>query len=86
MDSARYALAFLVIVAFPSVLVVWVVAHRFVGVWRRLGLGVTYSALACAMLVPAPVMYAVSGPLLAVEFGINLWLVRWPSSATQQRW
>jgi protein-S-isoprenylcysteine O-methyltransferase Ste14 len=73
MHTLRYAIALLVVVAFPPAFVFWLLVHPFARVWRRLGptlaLAILYALLLLAML---GVFLAREG-LLAVEFG-----TRWP--------
>ena len=74
-DVARYWLALLVVVAIPPVPVIWIVAHRFVDRWRRLGPRITYAALITGWLAVAATMYSFRGPLLSDDLGRRGWLM-----------
>jgi protein-S-isoprenylcysteine O-methyltransferase Ste14 len=76
LEAVRYYMALVVLVSFPPLLAFWLVIHPFVRTWRRLGPGVTY-AVALTLIVLAGIgLFALRGPLLAVEFGTLpvLWL------------
>jgi protein-S-isoprenylcysteine O-methyltransferase Ste14 len=73
MDTLRYGVALIVLVAFPPAVVFWLCVHPFAKAWRKLGpfwsLALLYGALLLAMVG----LFRARGPLLAVEFG-----TRWP--------
>ena len=75
MDLVRYFLAFVAVVGFPPVIVVWLIAHPLAATWRRLPLWVTYSLLAAAGLLTAIALNTVHRSLLAIEYGANPWLI-----------
>ncbi len=76
MDTARYVLAVIVLVAYPPPIAFWLITHPFIGFWRKLGPGWT-----CAILLPVLVaigwgMWTIRESLLATEFGTTYAL--WP--------
>ena len=74
MDTARYVVALLAVTAFPAAMLYWVLVHPFVRFWRRLGLVPSYVVLFGVFFTTIGVVYALRGPLLAVEYGTN-WLL-----------
>jgi protein-S-isoprenylcysteine O-methyltransferase Ste14 len=74
LDIVRYFLALLIVATFPGALVIWLLLHSFVDTWRRLGPGMSYTLLASVGAGIAGVIYTVREPIMAVEFGISLWL------------
>jgi protein-S-isoprenylcysteine O-methyltransferase Ste14 len=73
MDTARYVVALIMLVAFPPGLVIWLLIHPFIGFWRRLGPGASYAVLVPVMAGLGGVAYGFQASLLAVEYG-----TRWP--------
>lgn len=76
MDTARYIIALIVIVVYPPAIAFWLIVHPTIAFWRKLGPTKAYAMLVPALLALGWGMYAISGPLLAVEFGTQPWL--WP--------
>lgn len=76
MDTARYILATLSVVAYPATLLFWLIVHGFIGFWRKLGPGWTYAVVLALLAGPMTALYLARAPLLAVEFGTGpaLWL------------
>ncbi len=76
LEAVRYYLALVVLVSFVPLLAFWFLIHPFVGLWRRLGPGIAYSTAATVMILIGVGIFALRGPLLAVEFGTVplLWL------------
>jgi protein-S-isoprenylcysteine O-methyltransferase Ste14 len=73
MDTLRYALALVVIVAFPPTFVFWLPVHPFATFWRRLGPVLTLAILYSLLLLAMVGLFLAREPLLATEFG-----TRWP--------
>jgi protein-S-isoprenylcysteine O-methyltransferase Ste14 len=73
-NTARYVLALLSVVMVPPAIVHWLVVHPFARFWRRIGPPTNYIMLIAVYVAVAAAMYAVSGPILAVEFGTN-WIL-----------
>lgn len=78
-EAVRYYLALVVLVSFVPLLAFWFLIHPFVLTWRRLGPWVAYGAALAVMVLIGAGLFALRGPLLAVEFGTVPWL--WPPAA-----
>lgn len=74
MNTARWVLALLSVVMLPPAIVHWLVVHPFARFWRRVGPPWSYMLLIALYLAVAATMYAVSGPILAVEYGTD-WIL-----------
>lgn len=74
MDRVRYILAVIGLVSLPPAVLYWFVLHPFVGVWRRLGKRATYAMLFVLFVACGYAVWLVRDPLLAVDYGTNLWL------------
>lgn len=72
MDTIRYVIALLLIVAVPAAIVFWVLIHPFVRFWRRLGVATTYTAVCTVVAVVMATVVAVRDRLLAVDFGMSV--------------
>jgi len=79
LEAVRHYLALVVLVSFVPLLAFWFLIHPFVGLWRRLGPGIAYGAASAIMIVIGAGIFALRGPLLAVEFGTVPLL--WPPAA-----
>jgi protein-S-isoprenylcysteine O-methyltransferase Ste14 len=79
LEAVRYYLALLVLVSFVPLLAFWFLIHPFVHAWRRLGPGIAYAAALGVMVLIGVGLFALRGPLLAVEFGTVPAL--WPPAA-----
>ena len=75
METVRYVLAVLTIVAFPPALLFWFIIHPFVGLWRRAGLVVTYTVTLGILTAVGATIYFSRDHLLATDFGTHPWLV-----------
>lgn len=76
MERARYLLALVMIATYPPAVGWWYLTHPFVSFWRRIGRPLFYSILTVTSLAVIAAMYAIRGPLLAVEYGTNR--IVWP--------
>jgi protein-S-isoprenylcysteine O-methyltransferase Ste14 len=76
LDATRYYLAVVVLISFPPLLAFWFLIHPFVRTWRRVGPRVTYAVALGLMVLIGIGLFALRGPLLAVDFGTQpvLWL------------
>lgn len=74
-DQARYLLALAVVLTLLPALAYWVLAHSWVGLWRRLPPAVTFIALFVVMAVVGWELWAIRGSLLAVRFAWSPWLL-----------
>jgi protein-S-isoprenylcysteine O-methyltransferase Ste14 len=79
LEAVRYYLALVVLVSFVPLLAFWFLIHPFVGLWRRLGPRITYGTASAVMVLIGAGIFALRGPLLAVEFGTVPAL--WPPAA-----
>ena len=75
MNTARYILALLSVVMIPPAVVHWIVVHPFARFWRKIGPPASYLMLIALYLAVAAAMFAVSEPILAVEYGTSWTLV-----------
>ncbi len=75
MDTIRYYLALILVMSYPPAFGLWFMVHPFIGFWRRIGVGATFTV---STLVFAAVCYAIfrgRDTLLAVQYGTNWFLV-----------
>lgn len=75
MDAIRYYLALILVMSYPPGFGLWFMVHPFIGFWRRMGVGATFTV---STLVFAAVCYAGfrgRDTLLAVQYGTNWFLV-----------
>ena len=72
MDLLRYAIALLLVVAIPAVLLVWLLIHPFAPFWRRLGPGVAYPAVLAPTLLLMAGIASLRSRLLATDWGLRL--------------
>ncbi len=72
MDSIRYVIALLLIVAVPAAIVFWVLIHPFVRFWRRLGAATAYAAVCTVVAMVMVTMVALRDRLLAADFGLSV--------------
>ncbi len=75
MDTVRYYAAVGLVVTLPPAFAFWFFVHPFIGFWRRLGSGVTYSIMFPAMAAACYGLFRVRGSLLAVDYGTQWALV-----------
>ncbi len=73
MDTLRYVLALLVVVATPPAILLWYAIHPFARFWRRFGAAGTYAILGLPMLVLLGALFRSRDRLLIVDYG-----TRWP--------
>ena len=71
MNTFRYAIAVMLIVAIPAAISYWLLIHPFVGFWRRLGTRVSYSVICALLAVIMTGMFLLRGCLLAVAWGFS---------------
>lgn len=72
MDSIRYAIALLLIVAVPAAIVFWLLIHPFARFWRRLGAATAYTIVCSAAAVVMATAVALRGRLLAADPGMSI--------------
>jgi protein-S-isoprenylcysteine O-methyltransferase Ste14 len=71
MDSVRYYVALILMIAAAPALTFWVVIHPFIRFWRRLGAGWTLTLVWGLQAVGMVGLFLVRKPLLATEFGTS---------------
>ncbi len=75
MDSLRYLIAVILIVAIPAAIVYWLLIHPFVRFWRRIGIGPSYAVI-CPVIAGVMVgMFLAREWLLAADRGTSYPLV-----------
>ena len=75
MDSLRYFIALITLMALPPGILMWFVVHPFGGFWRRLGPWVSYTAMAVLSAAMMWGVWVIRRPLLAVDLGASYPLV-----------
>lgn len=75
MDSARYIVALVVVMALPPGIILWLIIHPFAQHWRRIGPAWTYGLLAAPVLALMAVAFLARRWLLAIEFGTSYPLI-----------
>lgn len=76
MDSVRYFLAVLLVVALPPGIAYWFLIHPFIGFWRKLGPTVTYAIVLAAFLAMIGGLFVIRDHLIVGDLGTNYAL--WP--------
>jgi protein-S-isoprenylcysteine O-methyltransferase Ste14 len=74
-DSVRYYIALIMVIAVTPALTFWLIVHPFVRFWRRFGPVWTLSLVWGAQAVGMLALFQVRKPILATEFGTNYGLV-----------
>ena len=72
MDTLRYVIALLLVVAGPAALVYWFLIHPLTRFWRRLGPAATYACVLPVVAALMAVMVVLRHRLLAVDWGLKL--------------
>ncbi len=75
MDSLRYLIAVILIVAIPAAIVYWLLIHPLVRLWRRLGIGRSYAVICTAIAGVMVGMFQAQDRLLAKDWGTRFPLV-----------
>jgi protein-S-isoprenylcysteine O-methyltransferase Ste14 len=71
MDSARYYVALILMIAAAPALTFWLVIHPFIGFWRRLGARWTLTLVWGLQAIGMVGLFGVRKPLLATQFGTS---------------
>ncbi len=71
MDTARYYLALVLMVAFPPALAGWFVIHPLAAFWRRRGPTATYLVVVAVAVSLGVALYRLRKPLLQTDFGFS---------------
>ena len=75
MNSVRYWLGLLTLMATPPGIVIWFLVHPFAGFWRRAGPWMTYMAMAIVSLGMMAATWMWRVPLMGADLGTNYWTV-----------
>jgi protein-S-isoprenylcysteine O-methyltransferase Ste14 len=75
MDSVRYFVALIMVIAVTPALAFWLIVHPFVRFWRRLGPVWTLTLVFGAQALGMVAVFQVRKPLLATQFGTNYLLI-----------
>lgn len=75
MNTARYVIAVLLLVALPPGVLLWYVIHPLVGFWRRLGPVWTYAILTAPVLGMMALLYRARDTLLGTDLGTSIPLI-----------
>jgi protein-S-isoprenylcysteine O-methyltransferase Ste14 len=75
MDQARHVVAILVLVSYPPAILFWYLLHPFVGFWRRVGPGVTYTLTVTLLALPVWAGWSFRSILLGRDLGTSWTLV-----------
>jgi protein-S-isoprenylcysteine O-methyltransferase Ste14 len=73
MNTTRYGVALVALVAYPPVLLFWLLVHPLVRYWRRIGAGWAYTITLTMVAGISAVIYASRSTLLSMEYGTH-----WP--------
>lgn len=76
MNTLRYLIAVMLVVAIPAAIAYWLMIHPFVRFWRRLGTGRAYGLICAAIAMVMARMFRLRGWLLASDLGTS-----WPLAA-----
>ena len=71
MNTLRYVIAVMLIVAIPAAIVYWLLIHLLVRFWRRLGIGPAYAAIGAVVAAVMGGMFLLRGRLLATDRGTS---------------
>jgi len=71
MESLQYMLALLMLLFGPPLFSVWYLVHPLIGLWRRLGVGLSYLLLGLYLALGIGLLYWARGWLLAVSLGFS---------------
>lgn len=75
MNSLRYAIALMLIVAIPAAIGYWFLIHPLVRFWRRIGIRLAYWVVCTLTLGIMAAMALLRGRLLAIDWGTSPALV-----------
>lgn len=75
MDRARYVVALILLLSWPPGMLLWFAIHPFVGFWRKLGPGWTYTILLVPSVALAMAAWRWRSTLLGTDLGTNYWSI-----------
>jgi hypothetical protein len=71
MDEVRRAMALMLIVMLPVILLYWILIHAFIGWWRRAGPWLSYPLILLSLAAAGTFMYRQRAALLTGDLGTN---------------
>ncbi len=71
MDTARYYVALLTVVLFPPPLLAWLAIHPLAGLFRRLGIVISYILIFSFYAVGMYAIWSVRGYFMRIDFGFS---------------
>ena len=74
MDTARYYVALVTVVAFPPPLVAWLIIHPLAGTFHRLGVAASYILILSFYATGMFAIWSARGHFMRVDFGFNVTL------------
>ncbi len=72
MDSTRYYVALVTVVAFPPPVIAWLLIHPLADTLRRIGLAGAYASIFGFYALGMFAIWSVRGHILTIEFGFSL--------------
>ena len=76
MNTARYVVALMIVVAMPLAVGYWFLIHPFIAFWRKLGRAPTFTIVFGLWVMSAYGIVQMADTILSIEFGTNYFL--WP--------
>ncbi len=74
METARYVVALMIVVAMPLAVGYWFLIHPFIAFWRKLGRAPTYTIVFGLWVASAYGIVQMTDTILSIEFGTNYFL------------
>lgn len=74
LDYLRYVVAVSILLCAPPALLIWLLIHPFVSIWRRLGMVVSYLLFAGLMILIDWRIWQSRTWLMRFDYGSNIWL------------
>lgn len=71
MDTTRFVMGVLLVVAAPPAIVFWLLIHPFAGFWQRVGLRITYSFGGAFFVFLCAVLFRFRSQILGPDLGLN---------------
>jgi len=75
MNTARYVIGVMLVMALPPGVLLWFAIHPFVRFWRRVGAVWTYAALTPFVVTWMLLAFVKREALLGLDLGLHLWLL-----------
>ena len=74
LDYFRYAIALVILLCAPPALLIWLLIHPFISIWRRLGIVVSYLFFIGLMILFDLYIWQLRTWLTRIDYGPNIWL------------